>query len=173
MSTLGPVDHISRAALPWRPGPELTECGKPIAELAGRVVTRDVIAARIRAVGQKRAAYETCMTCATTSDRWLRNSARHGGTNDAALLALAREINAIEHAYPPVPPVRGSDDQRYIARAEAARDLWERRQRLLAEIEAVGALIEAHRGEFDGYLAGLQDTVRLADRRPRRTRGAS
>lgn len=44
-------------------------------------------------------------------------------------------------------------------------ELWARRGRLAAELEALAALVEAHREEFDGYLAGLAATVKLADRR--------
>jgi len=46
------------------------------------------------------------------------------------------------------------------------------------ELFAIAALIEAHRGEFDGYLADLDETVSLADRRraqrsTKRVRGGS
>jgi hypothetical protein len=57
MTALGPLDHIARAALPWRTAPDLTECGKPISELGDRVVSREVVEARIKAIGQQRAAF--------------------------------------------------------------------------------------------------------------------
>lgn len=38
------------------------------------------------------------------------------------------------------------------------------------ELRALGALVEAHRDEFEGFLAGLGETVSLADRRRRARR---
>ena len=50
-------------------------------------------------------------------------------------------------------------------------------ERLDAELRAIAALIEAHRDEFDGYLAGLGEatdlTARRAERAQRRARGAA
>jgi hypothetical protein len=154
---VGPVDHISRSALPWRAA-ELTECGKSVAELGGRVVSRDEIRTRIQRIGQKRAAFSTCMTCAETSDRWSRFG------RDDAVLAVSREARAVEHASAPIPGLDDGDDVG-AARRRSARDLWRRRQLLSAELEALGALVEAHREEFDGYIAGLGETVSLSDRR--------
>lgn len=39
------------------------------------------------------------------------------------------------------------------------------------ELRALAALVEAHRDEFEGFMAGIGETVSLADRR--RSRGAS
>lgn len=36
------------------------------------------------------------------------------------------------------------------------------------ELRALAALVEAHREKFDGYLAGLESTVNLADARAKR-----
>lgn len=42
--------------------------------------------------------------------------------------------------------------------------------RMHDELRALAALVAAHRDEFDGYLAGLAETVSLADRRARQAR---
>lgn len=48
---------------------------------------------------------------------------------------------------------------------------YRRHDRLADELRAIAAVVEAHRDEFDGYLAGLGETVRLdAVRRAKRTR---
>jgi hypothetical protein len=156
MSALGPLDHIARTPLPWRTEPELTECGKTVADIGGRIVSRTEVEARIRAVGQKRAAYETCMTCADTSDR----RTRHQRRGDETVNVLARELGAVQHAYPPR-VVTGNG----LTTREEPSELWERKQRLAAELEAITALVAEHRDEFDAYLTGLNDTVKLADRR--------
>lgn len=74
-------------------------------------------------------------------------------------LAIADYLHAeaLRYAYPPSSPTgeRG-------ARATA---LWARRQRLEAELEAIAVLVAEHRDEFDGYLAGRDQTVSLAARR--------
>jgi hypothetical protein len=147
---VGLVDHITRAVLPWRTVAELTECGKPAADLAGRLVTRAEAATRIKAVGQKRAAFSLCMTCVSTSDRH-RNL--YGHTEDPVGV-VARATGAVRHA---APPWNGREE---------TKD-WRERERLVTELEAIAALIEAHREEFDGYLSGREQTVSLADRRRR------
>lgn len=157
--SLGPLDHIARSALPWRTEPDLTECGKSIAELGNRVVSREAVAARIKEIGQQRAAFEVCMTCASTSDRWTGQARRV----DEGISTLAREAAAVEHAYPPSQP-RVYPNGTIRESASDAR-LWERKQLLIAELKAIAALVEEHREEFDGYLAGLGETVSLADRR--------
>lgn len=53
-----------------------------------------------------------------------------------------------------------------------AREFYGRQDpRLADELRAVAALVAAHRGEFADLMAGLADTVRLADRRAGRRRG--
>lgn len=65
-----PVDHVLRAALPWRQ-PTTTECGQPIAELAAdRVLAREDLVRRVRDEGIERASMHTCMTCIGTFRRW-------------------------------------------------------------------------------------------------------
>lgn len=146
---VGPVDHITRAVLPWRTGADLTQCGKPVTSLAGRLVTREDAVTRIKRIGQQRAAFTLCMTCASTSDR-------HSNPDmDDAVAAVARHVAAAARAWPPT--------ARRTATAE-----WEERQRLNAEFEAIAALIDAHRDEFAGYLFGREQTVSLADRRRQR-----
>lgn len=147
----GPVDHITRNILPWRTSADLTECGKPVADLAGRLVTREEATARIKRIGQKRAAFSLCMTCASTSDRH-RNLRDH--TVDL-VEAVARATGGLRYAQPP-----------YVNEAPSAN--WLERQRLSAELEAITALVAAHREEFDGYLSGREQTVSLAERRGQR-----
>lgn len=150
---VGPVDHITRAVLPWRNEPDLTECGKPVAGLAGRLVTRAEGAARIKRIGQKRAAFSLCMTCVQTSDRY--RDRFDPTVSEDLVMAIGRAASAVQHAYPP-----------HLGREETPQ--WRERQRLLAEFEAIAALIAAHRDEFDGYLSGREQTVSLADRRRQR-----
>lgn len=152
---LGPVDHITRPILPWRTEPDLTECGKAVTAYPGRLLTREEAAARIKKIGRKRAAFSLCMTCVETSDRH-RN--QHGHETDIVHV-VARATAGVQYAYAPYPD-----------RAPTA--LWLERQRLVAELEAINALISAHREEFDGYLSGREETVSLDDRRvQRRARG--
>lgn len=157
MSDLGPLDHISRLPLPWREHADLTECGKPIAELAARVVTRAEVEARIKRVGKQRAAFTTCMTCAQTSDRWSAGHYEPSGP----IGAVVRECGDVRHA---TPPRRDSTVHREREH-ERAVFTWERRRRFEAELEALAVLVAAHREEFEGYLTGLGDTVSLAERR--------
>lgn len=161
MDKVGPVDHIARLPLPWRTEADYTECGKPLADYAtDRLVTADEVQARIKRIGKQRAAFTVCMTCADTVFRWSGS----GGRN--VLGAIEREIQATQYASPPHP----GESTRDRSRSER---MWARRQRLEAEVEALAALVAAHREEFDGYLAGRADTVSLADRRQaRRLRGA-
>lgn len=82
-------------------------------------LTREAYAQRVKDLGKQRAAMVTCMTCANTAERW-------GSWGDDPRKALGREIEW-----------------------EAG---WSRRNngsRLLDELLAVEALIEAHRAEFD------------------------
>lgn len=185
MSAVGPVDHIARTPLPWRDEPDLTECGKNAVDVNGRIVTRVEIERRIRDVGKQRAAFTTCMTCAETSDRYTRRTAWR--EEDGAIVALGREIGAVQHATRPEPPrahrttVHTADgsfiQQQRIEPRKQQIALWDRRRRLTNELEAIAALVAAHREEFDAYLAGLGDTVQLAERRSakrsRRARGGA
>ena len=159
---VGPVDHITRAVLPWRIEADLTECGKPLTDLAGRLVTREEAAARIKRIGQQRAAYTLCLTCAGTSDR--RNRSEPA---DAAAI-IFRVTEGLRYAAAPLPFVQYEGSERLAARRQRAEREWAERQRFNVEVEAIVALIAAHREEFDGYLSGREQTVSLAERRGQR-----
>jgi len=154
MTALGPLDHLSRPPLPWR-APHLTECGKSLDTIdAGRIVSYDQLRNRVADIGQKRAAFETCMTCWETANRW----------PDDPATALYREVGVVYRTPPShydFPPSRHDDGKQRRSYEEAKA----RRDRFAGELEAIQALIEAHREEFDGYLAGMGETVSLADRR--------
>ena len=152
MTALGPLDHLSRPPLPWR-APHLTECGKPLEGIdASRIISRDELHKRVADIGQKRAAFSTCMTCWETANRW----------PDGPATALYREVGVVYRTPPSrydYAPSRDGEQRRSYDEAKARRD------RFAGELEAIQALIEAHREEFDGYLAGLGETVSLTDRR--------
>ena len=156
MTALGPLDHLSRPPLPWR-APHLTECGKSLDTIdPSRIVSRDELRKRVADIGQKRAAFSTCMTCWSTAGRWPDDS----GT------ALYREMQVVWRT-----PPSYYDYEPRRSEGEARRSHDEakaRRDRFVGELEAIQALIEAHREEFDGYLAGLDETVSLADHRRRK-----
>lgn len=61
-----PLEHIERAALPWR-DERLTECGLPTA--GHPVLTRDQWIEKVRQLGKQRAAFTTCMTCWEAAQR--------------------------------------------------------------------------------------------------------
>lgn len=161
MSTLGPVDHLPRAVLPWRTTAERTECGKDLADLpADRVITVAELQQRIRDIGKTRAAMTACITCMQTANRW------HPRADGSGVIeTVVRELSGLEHASPPDPIPPTSRHYGEISRR------WARKQRILGELEAITALVAAHREEFDAYLAGLAETSSLdARRRQRRAR---
>lgn len=121
-----PVDHIIRSQLPWRRGPGITECGYDAAKVTA--ITREEYAARVKDLGQQRAAMVTCMTCSTTVRNWStwEQDPRH---------AIGREVEW---------ETRGS---RYANdRGNLLRD----------ELAVIAALIEAHRDEFDAKLVEIK-----------------
>lgn len=161
MSAIGPVDHIPRPALPWRTAPQLTECGQPLERVdPEKVITLAALVQRIRDVGQARAAYTTCMTCWDTARRW-------DSEHPDMIRIVHRETGATEYAERSVSTAHLSASRREHAEREQ-----QRRQRLVSELEAIVALVEAHRDEFDGYLAGVGETVSLAQRRAAASRPA-
>lgn len=164
---VGPLDHITRAVLPWRTTADLTECGKDVARLVDRIVTRDDAYARIKRMGQKRASFTLCMICAETSDR------RNRFEPADAVAVVARETSALRHASPPLPFVPYEGSERNAARRQRAEREWAERQQINGEFEAIAALIAAHREEFDSYLSGREQTVSLADRRRQRRVGGA
>lgn len=164
MTRVGPVDHIARLIVPWRADVELTECGKQVATLpAERVVTVETVQARIRDIGQQRAAFTTCMTCWTTAERW------HGSGQANRLGAIRRELEALRWAdHAPIRRFAPGEDERWDARHDRETAAWERRKRFERELDAILALIAAHRAEFDEFLAGHAAAPSLADARARR-----
>jgi hypothetical protein len=135
-----PLEHVLRALPPWRSAAE-TECGHNAAEFAAaRLITRDQFVAKVNRQGKQRAAMSTCMTCWQTAQR-------HYDWAHSPSSVLAREVNKATYW-------RVGEDEPLIDR----------------ELRAMAALIEAHRDEFDGYLAGLGETTSLAERRRMRSR---
>lgn len=59
--------------------------------------------------------------------------------------------------------------QKHLTRVSWTRNA-EDREALVVELRAIAAFIEAHREEFDGFVAGMADTASLADRRRARGR---
>lgn len=114
-------------------------------------LSHEQLAAKRERQGQQRAALTTCMTCWERTDSW---GWRYHGRGLVAVLA------------------------REIERVRRSRKV-EHEERLERELRAIEALVEAHRDEFDGYLAGLDATVDLTERRRNRSaqarwrRGAS
>ena len=139
------LDHIVREALPWhRPEQALTECGRSATSLP--TITAAEWEQRRAKLGQRRTSYSVCSTCESTAGRWSFGG-HHAGTwasDPVGILA------------------------RWVDRIRFGRE----RDRTEAELRAIAALVEAHRDEFDGYLAGLDETVDLTARRTARRRTA-
>lgn len=155
MPELGPVDHVTRPPLPWRTEPHITECGKPLDGLDGRLITTAELDRRVNQLGQARAAYTTCMTCWDTA-------CRHRSDRPDPIGVLARELEGLRWASP-------------VEHCRAGTKAWKhavRRERLVGELEALAALVAAHREEFDGYLADRGEAVSLAEARATRQRRA-
>lgn len=126
------VDHIQRLPLPWRVQ-TITECGLPIE--AHPVISRADLKKRVADLGQQRSAYTTCMTC------WNRIGRYPWNKQDETLGALIDYLSQASWG--------GARDQE-------ATDL------MRSEIEALTALIAAHRDEWDEFIAGKAETVDLA-----------
>lgn len=140
-----PVDHILRPRLPWRDLADapLTECGFNAEKLP--TITREAYFARRREMGQQRCALFTCMTCATTAERW-------GSWDDDPRLALGREIE-------------------WERGGAYWRSRTDRGERLRDELMAIAALIAAHDVEFAGLLLEIGQrrawNAQLEERRKR------
>jgi hypothetical protein len=136
-----PRAHVLRAALPWRDGPVLAECGK-LPEPGMPVMTLAEFIAAVKRDGKQRTSLFTCMTCWTTADR-------HQGVSWEAdpLGVIAREVGWARYA------VTGA------IRDEPTARLFHTEQLAIAE------LISRHREEFDGLVAEIAVTPRLGDRR--------
>lgn len=78
-----PVEHVIRAALPWR-ADEYTECGRPLNDIT-KAITRDELRKRVADLGKTRAAMLTCITCAQAA-------ARHRIWEEDPVDAIRREV---------------------------------------------------------------------------------
>jgi len=80
-----PVDHILRPTLPWRSPnePVITECGYNGESV--KTLSREEFSARLKEMGEQRAALFTCMTCSQTARR-------HSTWDEDPRRALQREI---------------------------------------------------------------------------------
>lgn len=139
-----PLDHVIRAALPWRTG-ELTECGRELADVAS-AITNEQLLARIKEHGKQRTAFTVCITCWNTA-----SSNRHDTWEVDPIGVIGREAD------------RCGMYRIYVSQSPE-------RDQLTAELRAIEALIAAHRDEFDQYIAGLAESVDLdAARRARKS----
>lgn len=139
-----PVSHIARPSVPWRPDGERTECGKPSSEFAS-VVSAQEAEALVRKHGKTRAMFLLCVTCVQTASR-------HAAWGPRSIEGYSWDSDPIEVL------------ARYIERARYRDD----GDQVRVELRAVGMLVEAHIGEFDGLVAGLVDAPDLARARARR-----
>jgi len=136
-----PLAHVLRAALPWRDGPVLTECGK-LPDAGMPVLTVTEFAAKVKREGKQRSALLTCMTC------WSTAATRQGVSWGADPVGvMAREVGWARTLMPGV--IRDDPTARLF------RD----------ELLAIAELISRHREEFDGLVAEIAVTPRLGDRR--------
>jgi hypothetical protein len=135
-----PLAHVLRAALPWRDGPVLTECGK-LPDAPMPVLTVGEFIAKVKREGKQRSAMTTCMTC------W-HTASRHAVTSWEAdpMGVLDREISWAR-----------------AWRGEIRDDPTARRFR--DELLAIEELIARHRAEFDGLVTGIAAAPSLGDRR--------
>ena len=143
-----PLEHVLRAALPWRDGPWLTECGKH-PDAAMPVLSVAEFVAKVKAQGKQRSAMTTCMTCWGTA---VAHSVASWDANPVGV--MAREVSWAR-------PWRGE------VRDDPSARLFR------YELIAIAELISRHPDEFAGIVAGLAEAPRLDDaRRSRRRRPA-
>lgn len=117
------LNHVLRSILPWRVDDGLTECGLNAASVSA--IPRATLQAQIKTLGRQRVAMLTCMTCLGTSDR-------HKPWGEDPRLAFRREIDWEISQW-------GGDNGRG--------------NRSKHELLAIARLIEAHRDEFDRFVA--------------------
>lgn len=142
----GPVHHILRARLPWRDGPDRTECGHLASEMA-LVWTRDEAVVQFKELGEQRMAMLTCMTCLHTANRWPT-------WETSPVAVMDRECSREGWHFPQYP------DPEH----QAEKNLLER------ELRALAALAAAHSEEFKDTVQGLAETGDLAAKRAARQR---
>jgi len=136
-----PLDHVLRAALPWRDGPVLTECGKlPAGGMP--VITVTAFIAKVKREGKQRSSMTTCMTCWSTA---ARHHVISWDTDPVGV--MMREVGWARTFTPGV--VRDDPTARLF----------------LAELRAIADLIARHREEFDGLVDGITSAPSLDDRR--------
>lgn len=135
-----PLAHILRPNPPWR-NDTLTECGKRAADVA-KTVTADAAMALWTKHGRQRASFLLCMTCMPSLRRH-----SYGRTEEGS------------YAW-------SSDPVAVLVRYVALRSMRDDPE-VIAELHAVGALIEAHREEFDAYVAGVLSASSLTAARAR------
>ena len=136
-----PLEHVYRSLPPWRVESEAkTECGKRALDVA-KTITFDQLVSKVKAQGQQRASMSTCMTC------WGRCDTRQPHSWDVCPSEILRR-----------------DADNYHGWGDHRDTLLDK------ELRAVWATVAAHKDEFDGYLAGLDQTVSLADRRAKKGR---
>ncbi len=100
-----------------------------------KVLTFDQAKAKVDREGKQRALYSMCQTCVSTTNR------NPGWASDPAAV--------LHRTYPAISWHRDSPE------AIATR----------RELEAIAALIAAHRVEFDALVTGMADVTDLRDRR--------
>jgi hypothetical protein len=131
----GPLDHLQRAMPPWHTGPPLTECGRLVADVAS-VTDRAQLKAKVARLGQQRASFSTCMTCANMAGR---------------VEMWERRPDAVVERWVCGSVFRGAG----IDGATPAAD------RMRHELLALGLLVEAHREEFERLVEALGQTEDL------------
>ena len=145
-----PLKHIQRPNPPWR-DEHLTECGKPERDVAA-CVSGDEAVALVKKHGQQRAGLLLCMTCMSTANR---QSYHDRTTRIAEVQDWDRDPVAVMC--------------RFLERVH-----WNHgteRDEIVAELRAIGALVSAHREEFNEYAQGVKDAPRLSDLRARNQYG--
>ena len=142
------LDHIIRNRIPWQSDKGITECGKEVSNVKA-AISWEMFAEKFKREGQQRAAMTTCMTCwgRYSSMAHLQQDWQHSPSS-----VIGRECQRLE--YRTGYGAQKTDNQ------------------LDKEFRALSALVDAHRAEFDGYLAGIENTVSLSERRANRDRGA-
>ena len=140
----GPVQHVARPAPPWRrpdPAMDLTECGRLLAEVAPEyLTTRDALTRYIREVGQQRAAFTTCMTCAMTIDR-------HSDWDADPASVLGRDGHAWRRQFTPQQSRTRTELLAVALLVEAHRDEFEETVTAQAAAEKAGEQLVAARAE--------------------------
>ena len=139
--TMGPVDHIARSILPWRPEEStLTECGLPAASYP--TLSRRDFFWRLKDLGIRRSAMVTCITCAETASRWET-------WDEDPVHAMKRETAKYWRS-------------QYLSGHSSNRDKY---RAFRSELRAIASLIAAHSDEFARLVEAHQQTPTLAERR--------